>query len=134
MSLKVAPLDTHISVKEKEKAIKRINNNRAAGLVEITAELVKYAPAELWEVITDILNECFEEHKMIDVGKGALIPLQKPGKPKGPIKNLRPVILLLIIRKILSNIGINRMKNRYEEYISQSQSAFRQGRSTADIV
>ena len=90
---------------------------------ETAAELVIYAPVELWKVIKFVLSQCFE-----------LVPIQKPGKPRGPLKNLHPVILLQIIRKILSNIATRRMKDRYEDYISPSQSAYRRSHSTADIV
>ena len=37
-------------------------------------------------MIKDILNECIENHQPIDVGSGILVALQKPGKPKGPVK------------------------------------------------
>ena len=42
--------------------------------------------------------------------------------------------MLLIICKILSNITFERIKPNYERYISQSQSAYRTNRSTADLV
>ena len=74
-----------------------MNNNPAPGLDEIATELVKYAPVELWKVIKYVTNECFQEHEYIDVGKNALVPIQKPGKPRGSFKNVRPVILLQII-------------------------------------
>jgi len=37
-----------------------------------------------------------------ELTQGLLSPLQKPGKPRGPTGNLRPIILLSIIRKILT--------------------------------
>ena len=120
------------SLKEVEIAIKKLNNNQAPGLDEIAAKLVKYAPVQQWKVIKSVLNECFEEQE--HVRKGALSPIQNPGKPRGVLKNFRPVILLQIIRNILSNIAIRQMKDRYEEYISPSQSTYRRSRSTADIV
>ena len=46
-------------------AIKKLNNNRVTGLDEIAAELVKYTPLELWEVIKYELNESCKEHKHI---------------------------------------------------------------------
>lgn len=91
------PLNLPISLEEAETGIKKSNNNRASGLDEIAAELVKYAPVKLWEVIKSVLNEYFKEHERIDVGKGAIAPIQKPGKPRGSLKNLPPVILLEIV-------------------------------------
>ena len=123
-----------ISNQEVLKSISKLNNNRSAGYDTITAELIKYGPENLRSIIKTILNNCFEQHKQIDIGKGILVALQKPGKPKGPVKNLRPVILLPIIRKILSNIVLQRIKPKVEKYLSQSQSAYRQYRSTSDII
>ena len=91
------PLNLPISLVEVEIAIKKSNNNRASGLDEIAAELVKYAPVKLWEVINSVLNECFKEHERIDDGKGAIALIQNPGKPRGSLKNLPPVILLQIV-------------------------------------
>ena len=123
-----------ISNEEVTKSISKLNNNRSAGYDTITAELIKCGPEILQSIIKTILNNCFEQHKQIDIGKGILVALQKPGKPKGPVKNLRPVILLPIIRKILSNIVLQRIKPKVEKYLSPSQSAYRQYRSTSDII
>lgn len=46
-----------------------------------------------------VLNGYFGQHKLLDVGRGTFVPLQKPGKLKGPLK-----------KKILSNILIQGMK------------------------
>ena len=77
----------------------------------------------------------FEKHEDIHVGEGVLVPLQKP-KPKavGPVKNLRPITLLSTIRKILSRATTKRIAPNTNEYLSHSQSAYRDGRSTTDIV
>ena len=63
-----------------------------------------------------------------------LLPLPKPKKPKGPKKNLRPINLLPTIRKILSIITLNRIQAKVDKYISQSQAAYRQYRSTSDCI
>ena len=127
-------LNKPIIDEEVKKAIDKLNNNRAAGPDRISAELIKYGPQEINTMIKDILNECIENHQPIYVGSGILVALQKPGKPKGPVKNMRPINLLLIIRKILSNITIQRIKPDYDNYLSSAQSAYRSNRSTADIV
>ena len=63
-----------------------------------------------------------------------LVAFPKPNKPKGPAANLRPINLQNICRKILSKITLKRINSRVDEYLSQSQSAYRQGRTTSDIV
>ena len=127
-------LDNPITTEEVSQAIAKLNNNRAAGPDRISAELMKYAPTEVHIFISNLLNHVLESHQDLDVGSGLLCSLCKPGKPKGPVKNLRPVILLTMLRKILSIILLKRIKPAYEDYISPSQSAYRTNRSTSDVV
>ena len=112
-----------------------MSNNKATGEDKIPVELIKYSPPSLIAEITKILNNVFENaHDTINVGISILLPLQKPNKPIGPLKNLRPINLLNVIRKILSIITLNRIKDKTESYISPSQSAYRSNRSTTDII
>ena len=69
-----------------------------------------------------------------DTGIRLSAPLQKPDKTKGVVINLRPVILLPTVKKILSNVLLARLKPKVDEYLSLSQSAYRQKRSTGDIA
>ena len=64
-------------------------------------ELVKYASNQMHRKVAQVINNIFSEHAEVDTGTSLLIPLQKPPpKPKGPVKNLRPINLLPIIQKI----------------------------------
>ena len=65
---------------------------------------------------------------------GLLNPLQKPNKAKGPAENLRPIILLSVLRKTLAISMISRIWNRLEEIIIIDQAAYQQGRSTTEQV
>ena len=102
---------------------------------DIPAELIKYAPECAHKGIAISLNRMFEEQEDIDIGAGILIPLQKP-KPKqvGPVKNLRPITLLKMVRKILSRATTARIAPKTITYLSQSQRAYTEGRSTADVM
>ena len=128
------PLDSPITEDEILDTISHMRNRRAPGFDGINIELIKYGPPELIKIICSTLNAIFEEHEDVELGRGLLAPLLKPGKPKGPKKNLRPVILLPIIRKILSGIALCRLQSTTESYLSSSQSAYRRGRSTSDVV
>ena len=103
-------LNNEITTDEVKRSVKILNNNRAPGYDKITAEMVKYGPESLHKAIAKVLNKSFAEHREIDIGKGILAPINKPNKIKGPVKNLRAVTLLPIIRKILSNITLERIK------------------------
>ena len=63
---------------------------------------------------------------------GILKPLQKPNKAKAPPSNLRPIILLFSLRKILAACITNRIKDRLEVEIPPSQAAYRPNRSTTE--
>ena len=69
-----------------------------------------------------------------DIQKGILVPMQKPGKKRGPLDNLRPVILLTFIRKILAGCLLGRVSNRILQQVPLSQAAFQSGRSTTEQV
>ena len=50
------------------------------------------------------------------------------------MKNLRPIILLELIRKRLSKIFMKRTEYKINKHMSQSQSAYRKSRNTTDVV
>ena len=77
-------------------------------------------------------DDALQHHELLDIGKGVLILVQKPGKPTGPLTSLRPIVLLSVLRKTLSLIVLSRIAPKVDEYLSSSQSGFRRGRSTAD--
>ena len=44
------------------------------------------------------------------------------------------MILLTMLQKVISSIVLTRIQSTVKEYLSHSQSTYRQGRSTSDIV
>ena len=66
--------------------------------------------------------------------KGILVLLQKPGKKAGLSENLRPIILLSVIRKILAICMIRRISGKIEQKIPVTQVAYRPGRSTTELI
>ena len=85
-------------------------------------------------MLADLLNMSLERNEDLGLGVGMLTTLLKPGKPAGPVENIRPIVLLPLLRKILSLIVLARMRTPINAYLSSSQSAYRAGRSTADII
>ena len=126
------PLNSPITYCEIITSIAKLNNNRST--YKLPAELIKYGPESLHRNIQIILNQTFEKHQSIEIGIGFLVALPKPNKIKGPVIHLRPVILLPIIRKVLANLVLTRIQPKVDKYLSHTQSAYRPGRSTADIV
>ncbi len=117
------------------KAIASLKNNKSAGCDNIKAELLKYSSRDIHEGIAATLNNMARTGEYpIEVKTGILVPLPKPGKPQGPPKNLRPVILLSILRKILAICLIRRVTDKLNSKIPLSQAAYREGRSTTEHV
>ena len=121
---------------EVRKAIKSLKNNKSSGCDNLRAEHLKLAPDSVIDEIANILNIAVETGnypKELKIGQ--LVPLQKPGKKKGPVENLRPIILLSILRKILAICTIRRINDRVRKFIiPNSQCAYSEGRSTTELV
>ena len=84
-------------------------------------------------MLLNTIAETGEYPKEIKLGQ--LTPLQKPGKPKGPPENLRPVILSSTLRKILAICLIKRISKRlHEKIIPVTQTAYTSNRSTTELV
>ena len=129
------PLNTPVSTEEVSFALTQLKNNRACGPDFIPNELLKYAGNTFCKIYSDIINACFETNTYIKtIGESILTPLQKPGKPAGPPKNLRPLNLLNGVRKILSIIALNRIQEQIDYYTGPWQCGYKRGRSCADIV
>ena len=121
---------------EVTEAIKKLKYNKSPGMDNIRAEHLKNGPIlEISAEISEILNETAktgiypEEIKL-----GQLTPLQKPGKKAGPPANLRPIILLSLLRKILAIIMIKRISEKILTRIPKTQAAYQTGRSTTEHI
>ena len=124
-----------ITEHEVKSATKKLKNNKSPGSDNVQAELIKYGPRLVHSHIADILNEAARTGiKPTELSLGKLIPLPKPGKPKGPVKNLRPIILLSVLRKILAIIVVQRTFQKIRNVIDISQAAYSPGRSTTELV
>ena len=120
---------------EVQRAISKLNSGRACGHDDLPADLLK-STADLITpaAIAAIFNDALEHHESLDIGKGVLILVQKPGKPVGPLTSVRPIVLLSALRKTLSLVVLSRIATKVDNFLSPSQSGFRRGRSTADVV
>ena len=103
-----------------------MNSNKAPGKDNISVELVKYTPEEIYKEISNILNRIYERNDTrIKLWTDILLPLQKLKETQGPVKNLRPITLLEVIQKILSKMFMNSTEDKINKHLSQSQSAYR---------
>ena len=129
-------LDCPITVEEVEKAISKLKSGKAVGIDKVPGEVMKALNYPLLHnELVRVFNESFEKNIHIEaIGAGILTPLAKPGKPRGPVKSIRPLTLLNISRKILSLIVLNRIELTVDNFTGPFQAAYKAGRSCADLV
>ena len=129
------PMSTPFTSTEISKATKSMKNGKSCGIDELNAEYIKYAPKKVHESIATIMNRTAEEEEHPKELKiGILTPLPKPGKKKGPPANLRPIILLCVLRKILTICLLRRCWDRFKTQLPKDQASYQPGRSTTEQV
>ena len=129
------PMSTLFTSSEIRKAVWTLKNNKSPGMDQIIVDLIKYSPEAVYKKIAAIYNNIAATGKHPnEITHGILRALQKPGKPKGPTSNLRPIILLSVLRKILAVCIMNRINSRLDSAIPMSQAAYRKNRSTTEHV
>ena len=127
------PMETPFTGEEIREVVNRMKNEKSAGPDELEIELIKYASTEIHNEIANIFDTLASTgEKLQELILGVLRALQKPGKERGPAKNLRPIILLSIIRKILTICMLDRILNRLKSHIPYKQAAYQPGRSTTE--
>ena len=129
------PLTVPITPIEVEAACKKLKNGRATGPDDIPNELLRYAGKSYHSAYAAMINQSFETNTYIEsIGQGIITPLQKPGKPKGPLKSLRPLTLSNSVRKVLSLVTLSRIGHKIDRYTGPWQAAYKHGRSCNDLV
>ena len=121
------------------KASRKLKNGKSPGKDNMSSELIKHSPLITHKMIADILTKSVEtENYLLILKEGILTPLQKPPKrlKKGEKRtnNLRPVILLPTIRKLLAICVIERTWEKMKHYIPKDQAAYQKGRSATEQV
>ena len=77
---------------EAQAVIKQLHNKKNAGKYNIKAEQIQYGTENIAKEIATIYNEIARNGKHPnEINQGVLRVIQKPGKPKGLIENLRSI-------------------------------------------
>ena len=108
---------------EVQRAISKLNSGRACGHDDLPADLLKSTADLIAPAIAENFNDALEHHEPLDIGKGVLILLQKPGKPVGPLTSVRPIVLLSALRKTLPLVVLSRIATKVDNFLSPSSSS-----------
>ena len=123
------------TAEEIKNAIRSLRNNRSTGDGQIKAQMLKSAPYILHKLLANIYNHISEtgEHSP-ELTLGIITPIEKPGKPKGPIQNPRSITLISMIRKVLAVCMKKCTVDKLDAEIPPSRAAYRSGRSTTEHI
>ena len=129
-------LDAEPSLEETMLAIKQINSKKAPGLDGIPIELLKHGGTNLLTAIHALIVSAWKGEPIpqdwVDV---ILIMLYKGKGKKSICGSYRGISLLESVGKVFSRILLNRLeKHICPNVIPESQSGFRGGRGTVDMI
>ena len=114
--------------------IKNLKNSKAAGIDEVTAELIKYGGVRLHERVIAMVKRLWDTEIMPEAwDEGIMVTLHKKGD-RTICDNYRGICLLSIGYKIFTKILYKRLNRHSERVLGEYQAGFRKSRSTADQI
>ena len=119
----------NILIKEVTKSIHALKNNKAGGLDEVTAELLKDGGETVAEEFTYLFNLIWQAEDVPgDWRRGAIVTLPKKGN-LSDCNNWRDITLLSIPGKVFCSVLLNRLREYVDSRLREEQAGFRKGRS-----
>jgi hypothetical protein len=130
----VQPLVEEPTIEEVKLAISRMKNNKAAGIDQIQAELIKHGGEDTHKEIHKIIKQVWTKEEIPRQWTEAIIcPVWKKGD-KAKTENYRGISLLCTTYKVLFRILLNRLSPYVNEIIEEVQTGFRHNKSTTDHI
>ena len=124
--------NANFSMKELKTALNS-KKNTAPGADTIHYEMIKQLPEKEKFTVLKLMNKSWDEGKLPDQWKEAtIIPFLKPNKDSNDPQSYRPISLTSAICKTMETMVNNRAKKILDKQISDTQSGFRNNRSTID--
>ena len=121
-------------ISETAKAIRKLKNNKAAGLDEIPAELLKQGGEPVTEALTELFNKIWHAEEIPEEWReGIIIPLSKKGC-LSDCNNWRGITLLSVPGKVFCSMLFNRLKTQVGQRLREEQAGFRSGRSCTEQI
>lgn len=122
------------STSEIQAILGHMENFKASGENQITAELWKYASKNAIDTLQKFFEEIWKKEFIPEKWKMALIhPLHKKGSKSDP-NNYRGISLLDVTYKILSRALLERAEPQLDCQLGEYQAGFRKGRSCPEQI
>ena len=120
------------TLKGVKRAIKSLKNNRATGIDQISAELLKHGGEALDNQIYKLTLMIWRQEEIPgDWETGVIMPVHKKGD-KTRCENYRGITMLPVCYKVLTILIKEKLEPYIERKTSESQCGFRKGRATSD--
>ncbi|KAI5643972.1 reverse transcriptase (RNA-dependent DNA polymerase) domain-containing protein [Phthorimaea operculella] len=114
-----------------------ISPKNSADIYDISANLLKFIGPAMCEILAHLFNEYIRQGMFpSDLKKVRITPLYKAKGRKAAAKSYRPISLVPALSKVLE-VGLNQRLTAFlapRNILSERQYAYRQGRSTTDLV
>ena len=121
------------STQDMEEGLALLKIGKAAGLDNITTEMIQHFGAKTRTWVLAMINKCAETHTIPRAWRRAkVVALLKPGKNPNDKKSYRPISLLCILYKLYERMIMARISPTVEEQLTPDQAGFRPGRSCCD--
>lgn len=130
-----APPDEPFSPSEIGNAVKRLKNNKAAGICGLSAELLKYAGPVMLLFLHTLFSTIWQTEIIPeDWRKGVIIPLWKRKGSRSDCSNYRGITLLSVPGKLFSMVLLDRCRNIIRKIRRPEQAGFMSDRSTIEQI
>ena len=125
---------TDITMMELENAIRKIKLGKAAGVDNLTPEMIKYSGETAKKWILTLLNQTWNEEKIPkEWENNTIIPIHKKGSTT-KCQNYRAICLSSVMFKLYTRIIETRLRQQVQNKLEEEQGAFRPGRQTQDHI
>ena len=130
----ILELDSPSSEEELSQALSRLKKRRAGGKSGILPELILCGGAELWSRILKLMQQVWEEGRVVGVWQDAVVvPVPKKGDLRH-CDNWRGISLLDVVGKIMARIMKERLEVIVGIVLPESQCGFRKERSFVGMM
>ena len=123
-----------ISVEEIQAAIRKMKNNKAAGVDNIPAGLLKADIEATSTVIHGLFQDIWRSNLVPTEWKSGLIIKLSKKEDTAVCNNWRGITLLPVISKVFNGVLLQRVKQQVIVQLRKEQAGFRPGRSCCDQI
>ena len=124
----------NISIEGVTKSTHALKNNKAGGMDELTAELLKHGGETLAEELTYLFNLIWQAEDVSgDRRRGAIVKLPKKGN-LSECNNWRGITLLSIPGKVFCSVLLNQLRAHGNSRLGEEHTGIRNGRSCSEHI